>query len=118
MKCKGCKKEFINIRSHISKSFPCQNHYGVNEKLNENLISAQYVEINPTLNIDKDKLTSLRGKGTKRKKQNSGNNLPETENGSVGKKTGGIKPQQNTEETQEQSILDLTCLTSPNWLND
>ena len=34
--CKGCMKEITNLERHVSKSFPCQNQYKVDEKLNEN----------------------------------------------------------------------------------
>ena len=34
VKCKGCHKEFVNIKMHVSKSFPCQNQYRINQVLN------------------------------------------------------------------------------------
>ena len=38
-KCKGCEKEFKSIVSHVKKSFHCQNMYGINETLDENMCS-------------------------------------------------------------------------------
>ena len=37
IQCKGCLKEFININTHGSKSFPCQNHYGLDVMVKENV---------------------------------------------------------------------------------
>ena len=68
-RCKGCNEEHKSIVHHLKRAFPCQNMYGINETLGENICKEDDYAPNKTFGHNRKKNNKIETKLSKCAKQ-------------------------------------------------